>query len=64
MELRVLFNGAQLEHRFEPTYLGVKLDCILSYGKHIDIRNNLLRNNVGCDSYSSTDSTSACLLVC
>ena len=36
LELRVMFDGEKLKHEFEPTYLRVKLDRSLTYGKHLD----------------------------
>lgn len=54
MELRVMFDGVQLTHDFEPTYLGVKLDRSMTYRNHINklrmklaTRNNLLRKLAG-----------------
>lgn len=54
MKLHVMFDGARLEHDFNPVYLGVKLERSLTYGRHIDklrlklaTRNNLLRKLVG-----------------
>lgn len=64
LELRVLLDGAALRHEFEPTYLGVKLDRSLTYGKHIEklksklcTRNNLIQKLAG----TSWGATAACL---
>lgn len=53
-QLRVLFDGVQLKHDFEPVYLGIELDRSLTYGKHVgklrmklSTRNNLLRKLCG-----------------
>lgn len=59
-----MFDGTKLTHDFEPTYLGVKIDRSLTYGKHISklrmklgTRNNLLRKLAG----TSWGATAACL---
>ena len=53
-ELTVMLNGARLKHDPKPVYLGVTLDCTLSYREHLlktasklKMRNNLLIKLVG-----------------
>lgn len=64
MQLHVMFDGIKLKHDFEPTYLGIKLDRSLTYGKHIEklclklnTRNNLLSKLAG----TSWGASAACL---
>lgn len=64
MELHVMFGEVKLNHEFEPTYLGIKLDRSLTYGKHINklrlkltARNNLLRKLTG----TSWGTSASCL---